>query len=179
MKPYREKHHIIPRCLGGSDDPSNLVELTWDDHKEAHLILHVLNRNHSGLKAAYLLMHNETEDGRKARLKFASECANNPESKRKAAITRKQNGKTWKNSETTKQKKSEVKREWWSSKDGEKRKQIRFSGSIKEFHYLFIGPPKPPSLKNLNSLKITCPTCGKEGQFPNMKRWHFDNCRES
>lgn len=30
------KHHIIPRHMNGSDDPSNLVELTIKEHAEAH-----------------------------------------------------------------------------------------------------------------------------------------------
>jgi hypothetical protein len=30
------KHHIIPRHAGGSDDPSNLIELTIEEHAEAH-----------------------------------------------------------------------------------------------------------------------------------------------
>lgn len=30
------KHHIIPRHMGGTDDPSNLVELTVEEHAEAH-----------------------------------------------------------------------------------------------------------------------------------------------
>ena len=29
-------HHILPRHMGGSDDPSNLVELSIEDHAEAH-----------------------------------------------------------------------------------------------------------------------------------------------
>lgn len=32
----KHKHHIIPKHLGGSNDPSNLVELTVQDHAEAH-----------------------------------------------------------------------------------------------------------------------------------------------
>ena len=30
------KHHIIPKHAGGTDDPSNLVELTVEEHAEAH-----------------------------------------------------------------------------------------------------------------------------------------------
>ena len=30
------KHHIIPRHMGGTDEPSNLVELTIEEHAEAH-----------------------------------------------------------------------------------------------------------------------------------------------
>ena len=29
-------HHIIPKHMGGSDDPSNLIELTIEEHAEAH-----------------------------------------------------------------------------------------------------------------------------------------------
>jgi hypothetical protein len=30
------KHHIIPKHMGGTDDPSNLVELTIEEHAEAY-----------------------------------------------------------------------------------------------------------------------------------------------
>lgn len=36
---YSEKHHIIPRSHGGSDDKSNLVELTAQEHFMAHFYL--------------------------------------------------------------------------------------------------------------------------------------------
>lgn len=34
------KHHIIPRHAGGSDDPSNLVLLTIEEHAKAHRLLY-------------------------------------------------------------------------------------------------------------------------------------------
>lgn len=33
------KHHIIPKHMGGSDEPSNLVLLTVEEHAEAHRVL--------------------------------------------------------------------------------------------------------------------------------------------
>jgi hypothetical protein len=33
-------HHIIPKHLGGTDDSSNLIELTVEEHAEAHRILY-------------------------------------------------------------------------------------------------------------------------------------------
>ena len=33
-------HHIIPRHMGGTDDPSNLIELTVEEHANAHLELY-------------------------------------------------------------------------------------------------------------------------------------------
>lgn len=36
---YTERHHIVPRCLGGGDEPANLVALSAREHYIAHLLL--------------------------------------------------------------------------------------------------------------------------------------------
>lgn len=36
---YSERHHILPRALGGDDDAGNLIDLTAEDHFFAHLLL--------------------------------------------------------------------------------------------------------------------------------------------
>lgn len=36
---YKEKHHVIPRCIGGCNDASNIVNLTPEEHLVAHLLL--------------------------------------------------------------------------------------------------------------------------------------------
>lgn len=35
----KHKHHIVPRHAGGTDDPENIVELTIEEHAEAHRLL--------------------------------------------------------------------------------------------------------------------------------------------
>jgi len=36
---YRERHHVIPRCMGGGNEEANLVELTPEEHYVAHQLL--------------------------------------------------------------------------------------------------------------------------------------------
>lgn len=47
---YYEQHHIIPKCLGGTNSPSNLVLLTAREHYVAHCLLSLIHRNN---KEAY------------------------------------------------------------------------------------------------------------------------------
>ena len=35
----KESHHVIPKCMGGTDDPENLVDLTPREHFVCHLLL--------------------------------------------------------------------------------------------------------------------------------------------
>lgn len=35
---YTERHHIVPRSMNGSDEPSNLVDLTAREHFVAHMM---------------------------------------------------------------------------------------------------------------------------------------------
>ena len=39
LEGYGEKHHILPRCLGGLDNKENLVDLYPEEHYLAHLLL--------------------------------------------------------------------------------------------------------------------------------------------
>ena len=53
---YRERHHIIPRCLGGNDTKENLVDLTPEEHYIAHLLLmKIYPENNSLIHAAVMM----------------------------------------------------------------------------------------------------------------------------
>lgn len=36
---YKEKHHIIPKCIGGTNDMTNIVKLTAREHFICHKLL--------------------------------------------------------------------------------------------------------------------------------------------
>lgn len=56
IESYTESHHIIPKCMGGPDDRSNLVELTPEEHYLAHQLLIKIYPNNKGLiKAANMM----------------------------------------------------------------------------------------------------------------------------
>lgn len=57
---YTERHHIVPRCMGGSDELSNLVRLTPEEHFIAHQILVKMYPREGKLKFALQAMLMDT-----------------------------------------------------------------------------------------------------------------------
>lgn len=55
LQGYTESHHILPRSLGGSDDPENLIRLTPEDHFFAHLLLAKATNNAKAWAACMIL----------------------------------------------------------------------------------------------------------------------------
>lgn len=53
---YYEKHHILPKCLGGSNDEANLIVLTAREHYLAHWLLLKIHPNIWKLKHAFYQM---------------------------------------------------------------------------------------------------------------------------
>jgi hypothetical protein len=65
-----EQHHILPRCLGGGDEPENIIRLSYADHLFAHVLL---ARIHGGslLFAVSLMLHDDKYRGRRSRAWFS------------------------------------------------------------------------------------------------------------
>jgi hypothetical protein len=53
---YTEKHHIIPKCLGGNNNNENLVRLTAREHFLCHRLLCEIHPNNNKLWYALWLM---------------------------------------------------------------------------------------------------------------------------
>lgn len=53
---YHERHHIIPKCLGGANDEDNLIDLFAREHYEAHRLLALENPESRDLQLAWWCM---------------------------------------------------------------------------------------------------------------------------
>lgn len=56
LEGYSERHHIIPRCIGGTDEDTNLVSLTPEEHYICHLLLVKIYPNNIKLVKAAMFM---------------------------------------------------------------------------------------------------------------------------
>lgn len=56
LEGYSEKHHIVPRCMGGTDEVTNLVSLTPEEHYLCHLLLVKIHPKNIRLVKAAMFM---------------------------------------------------------------------------------------------------------------------------
>ena len=55
---YYEKHHVLPKCMGGGNEKENLVMLTAREHFLSHWLLTRINPKNKGLAWAFWCMCN-------------------------------------------------------------------------------------------------------------------------
>ena len=86
---YHERHHIVPKCLGGTNDEENLIDLFAREHFIAHKLLAEENPNNKSLVYAWHMMSTvhssdyleiSPEEYEKARIAFVESITgeNNP-----------------------------------------------------------------------------------------------------
>lgn len=68
LEEYTEKHHIIPKCMGGSNKSENLVRLTPEEHFIAHALLVKMHPNFPKLAVALNNMTAPVEGRKKRKL---------------------------------------------------------------------------------------------------------------
>ncbi len=212
LEGYKEQHHIIPKCIGGNDNPDNLVYLTAREHFIAHKLLHFINPTHHGLTAAYWCMaimkrnnreyHISSHEYERLKILFSKarkSFTHTAETKQKIGEShkliwtherRQEYSNRHKGKTHTAESKQKI-REWNLGKihseetkqkmrkpmaDATKQK-LRELGlgktftpeTIQKIREATLGIPKP---------KVTCIHCGLIGGVNNMKRYHFDNCKQ-
>ena len=53
---YTEKHHIVPKCMNGTNSIDNIVKLTAREHFLAHWLLHEIYPNNTDLRYSFWSM---------------------------------------------------------------------------------------------------------------------------
>lgn len=64
LQGFHEKHHIIPKCMGGDNNPSNIVRLTSKEHYWAHYLLAKIYSDNNKLVYAFYMMCTDKQDYR-------------------------------------------------------------------------------------------------------------------
>ena len=200
---YTERHHIIPRCLGGSDASENIADLTAEEHYVAHQLLVKMHPGHKGLIYATMMMTSAGAGGGRSgnkmyswlRKKNSEAMMGNTHSvgrtyspEQRAHLSKANKGQVpWtkgragdprlKHSEATKRLLSKQHKGIPLSED--------HKANIKA---AMIGWKPPPRTEEHNAklaegnrarakLRATCPHCDKEGSLHAMNQFHFDNCK--
>ena len=65
---YFESHHIVPKCIGGTNEKSNLVLLTGREHFIAHKLLCEIYPDNDKLKFAVWLFVNKAQSNGQVRV---------------------------------------------------------------------------------------------------------------
>lgn len=60
---YTEKHHILPKCLGGADNDDNIVILSYPEHCFAHYLLALMYPKNKGIIGAFSIMKCQNMEG--------------------------------------------------------------------------------------------------------------------
>jgi hypothetical protein len=193
----KHKHHIIPKHIGGTDSPDNLVELSIEEHAEAHRVLYEehgrIQDKRAWLGLAKIITGKE----------IIAEILSSPKSeehKQKISQALKGRPAPWalgnKNAtvlkgrvmpEGTRQKIAD-------SKIGKKRPDMfgnTYATALKgrkkteEHKQAVLNALNSKEVKDkisnswANKPAVTCPHCGVEGkQGHNMNRYHFSNCKK-
>jgi hypothetical protein len=157
----KHKHHIIPRHMGGSDKPDNLIELTIEEHANAHKeLFEKYNNPYDEIAWKALSSLIDSEEARilavKQKLTGVPKTEEHKRKIREARKFQKSSGWKWSREESRQNLSERMKRLPRTEESNKKRSET------------MSGVSKP---------KIECPHCGKLGGRPQMMQWHFDNCK--
>jgi ribosomal protein S27E len=190
---YTEKHHIIPRCLGGENTKENIVVLTYKEHYVCHHLLTKMSDTPS-------LIHAFWSMSTKNRKKYYN--AKMYADAKRLYVGRISGDNHW---AKTQEYKKEYSGPWDSNRLNDFRKKV--SGDNHWTHKIDMSkhsedmrkgidiqkrnqetsmrmkvnnPMKDPNIAEKfkhPKEKVTCPHCGKIGGKPVMMKYHFDECK--
>lgn len=174
---YTEKHHIIPRSLGGTNLKDNLVSLTPREHFIAHLLLSKMFDGDEKYKMYYafnmILVKSKDNQRYRPTSRFYEQA------RKLVGITSSKNNKgrmPWNKGIPRTQ---EVKDAVSNANTGKEpwNRGIPRPDYVKEaVRNARLG--KPPGNKGVKEIDIVCEHCSKSiAGKGNFIRWHGDNCK--
>lgn len=199
---YTEKHHIIPKSLGGANSVENYVRLTAREHFICHWLLTKMTESQAKHKMLYALNGmRQDKTGNRYNTKITSKVYANTKGKRKTSEETKLKISLAKQgiprTEETKQKMrnrivtAETRHKQSQSLKGrvgpnlgkprteETKEKIKNSLSgrtlSEEAKAKLRGPRGPAKVRGPQPI-VVCPHCLISGGIVNMKRYHFLNC---
>lgn len=172
---YFEKHHIIPKSMGGSNIKENTVFLSAEDHFKCHklLIKMVISDKDRGKmwSSLWRMMNkqsrNQNRDFTFTDQEYATARMKHAEEHRNRMLGDNNPFKNKKHTDETKKRMSESKKgKTWEDIYG-------IEGAAAKKRKTSVSASKPHGPQH----KTSCLHCGKIGGFGLMKRWHGDNCK--
>ena len=176
---YTEKHHIIPKSLGGTNNLNNLVNLTAREHFICHRLLVKMTTGKAKCSMAYAAWQMTLLNNR---------CRYTPTS-RTYAILKKQLSESKKGiplSEAHKDKMRKPKTAEHRAKLGQYTRTDEHKTAISNMRKAQTGLQKRSEdtkskmsewQKGVAKPKVKCEYCGKEISQMNYSRWHGKNCK--
>jgi hypothetical protein len=191
-----EKHHILPKSMGGTNAMSNIVSLSPKEHFVAHHLLWKIHRT-SAMHYAFWLMVTKASSNGIRNYTVTSRTYQLAKVQHKIAVSKVHTGKI--RSIETREKSSislKGKPSWCKGLVGihsaegiEKLRLSRLGKQDSDETRLNKSKSHTGVKRGISPLKgipakpfdnqyfVTCPHCNKEGTVWNMKRYHFDMCK--
>ena len=174
---YTEKHHIIPKSLGGTNNKSNLVVLTAREHFVCHWLLTKMTTGTAKIKMWNAMRIIFVKSKGQERYSLTS---------RKYEVIRRQCSVALKGTQTGKNNGNYGKR-WTEEQRAKMRGHTRNVGRIRSAE---SNNKQSASMKGKNTgqqtlehiqkrfIKKSCPHCGTIVSPTNFHRWHNNNCKQ-
>jgi hypothetical protein len=180
---YTEKHHIIPKSLGGSNDPLNLVRLTAKEHFVCHRLLVKMTEGNDKRKMAHAAwgMAHLKNPYQTQRYKVTSNiyASLKPYMKKSPESIERMRAKL-------KGRKKPIRTAEHSAKLGQYDRTLEHRKVISDARKAQVGLQTRTSetkvkmsawQKGIPKPKVSCEHCKKEASLMNYKKWHGGNCK--
>lgn len=162
LEGYTELHHIVPKCMGGDNSPSNLVALSAEEHYVSHLLLTKIYPKNKSLWYAANMMANRNN---KQYAWIKKHHAN--------IVSEDKMG--FKHTSDAKEKMSNaIKNRWAGNEEGFIEEQRRRASNPKKNKENYFQPKSPEHKDNISKAalqrpRVACKHCGKEITKANIK----------